>query len=112
MQNDKRNPITTVVSSALISSTLIAPFVYLELRYASQNYSEFPYPLFAVMWLLPATFFIASAPLLRSLRTPEAVLAHPVSLVFRIASLALLAAFWIGLIQDQLPCFLGVPNCD
>lgn len=27
--------------------------------------------------------------------------------------LALTLAFlWVGLVSDQMPCFLGVPNCD
>lgn len=23
-----------------------------------------------------------------------------------------IAVFWSGLVLDQMPCFLGVPNCD
>jgi hypothetical protein len=26
--------------------------------------------------------------------------------------LILLAWLWVGLIHDQMPCFLGVPNCN
>ena len=39
-------------------------------------------------------------------------MAHPTNLLFRVAFLALIAIIWAGILIDQLPCFLGVPNCD
>lgn len=103
---------TMFAKAALISSILVAPFVLLELRYGSQSYSKFPYPLFAILWLLPAAFLMTIAPLLRPAHAGDRVLARPVTLVVRIAIVALLAILWIGAIREQLPCFLGVPNCD
>jgi len=40
------------------------------------------------------------------------MLANPVRFLFRVAFLTLLVIMWGGIIMDQLPCFLGVPNCD
>ncbi|HET8546528.1 MAG TPA: hypothetical protein VFL57_00915 [Bryobacteraceae bacterium] len=112
MKNDKLNRIATLTTAAVISSAMVAPFVFLELRYGAQNYSSFPYPLFGVLWLLPTAFVVTIAPVVRSVRTGDSVLSRPVTLVFRTGLLALIAVLWMGLIRDQLPCFLGVPNCD
>ena len=112
MTKDKPSRVVTLITAALISGALVAPFVVLELWYGSHNYSSFPYPLFAMLWLLPAAFIITIAPLVRTVRTGGSVLAQPVTLMVRIGFLALVALFWIGLVKDQLPCFLGVPNCD
>ena len=111
-ENDKLNLIANILLAALISSALVTPLVFLELHYASQDYSEFPYLLFAVLWLLPAAFVLTITPLVRAVRAGKRLLAHPATLVVRIAFLALVAMLWMGGIHDQLPCFLGVPNCD
>lgn len=29
-----------------------------------------------------------------------------------LAVMVLLAGSWAGILLDQMPCFLGVPNCD
>ena len=112
MRVDKLNHLTGLLNAALISSVLAVLLVFVELRYASQSYSKLPYLLFAILWFLPTAFVIAIAPLVRAFRTRDSVLTHPVALVLRIAFLTLVAVLWIGLIQDQLPCFLGMPNCD
>jgi hypothetical protein len=39
------------------------------------------------------------------------VAAHPET-IGMLALLVLIAWFWVGLVDDQMPCFLGVPNCD
>ena len=112
MPNERPNLAALLVIAALISSVLIAPFVLLELRYGSHNYSSFPYPLFVMLWLLPMGFVMTIAPIVRSLRTGRSALAHPVTLALRVICLAVFAVLWIGVVQDQMPCFLGVPNCD
>lgn len=97
-----------LIAAALTGLILVSPFVALELR---QDRQAFPYPLFAMLWLLPAVFVIAIAPLARTVRC-GGVLAHPATLAIRVVLLALLAILWMGLIQDQMGCFLGAPNCD
>jgi hypothetical protein len=32
--------------------------------------------------------------------------------LLRVVFLAFIARMWIGILIDQMPCFLGVPNCD
>jgi hypothetical protein len=66
----------------------------------------------APRWLPPTIFFLVATPIVRGLRAGEAILAHPIALLLRATFLALLATGWVSLLRDQLPCFLGVPNCD
>jgi hypothetical protein len=100
---------STTIAAALVSTALVAPLLYLELRY---GYSDFPYPLFAILWLVPAVFVFAAVPLVRAIRAGESVLTHPVVLSLRVSILVLAALFWVAIVNDQMPCFLGVPNCD
>jgi hypothetical protein len=104
--------LSTLLTAGLTSSVLIAPLVLLELRYGTHNYSSFPYPVFAILWVLPPLFVFTIAPLIRPVRPGGSVLAHPMTLLLRVAVLALIGMLWTQLLTDQLPCFLGVPNCD
>ena len=102
----------TMLSAAFASTALVLPFVYLELRNGSQNSADFPYPLFIVLWALPAASLLSAIPVVRTLRAGRNVLDRPGVLAVRVAFLILAAWFWVGLVNDQMPCFLGVPNCD
>jgi hypothetical protein len=112
MENHQGNLVNTLRTAAVISSVLVVPLLLLELRFGSQSYSSFPYALFAILWLLPVASVIMIAPFVRSVRAGQSILANPTTLVVRIAFLALFAVLWMLLVRDQLPCFLGVPNCD
>jgi hypothetical protein len=57
--------------------------------------------------------FLAAMPIVRAVRAGESVMAHPIALVLRIAFLTVVAAGWLFMLWDQMPCFLGrVPGCD
>jgi hypothetical protein len=100
---------STVLAAILVSSGLVAPLIFFELRF---GYSNFPYTLFAVLWLVPAAFVLTAAPLVRAVRAGQGVFAHPISLTARLCFLVLAGLFWVVVVNDQMPCFLGVPNCD
>ena len=116
MQAMKTNRfINTFGLPALIGLILMAPFAFLELWYNTAktfSFSRFPFPLFVVLWLLPTVFVVTVAPIVRGIRAGNNVLVHPISLLWRIVLPAFIALMWTGLVYDQLPCFLGVPNCD
>ena len=101
-----------LAAAGIIGTLLVLPFVILELTLGQLSYSSFPFGLFAILWLLPTTLTLVAAPVVRSLRSGSGPHGHPVAFVFRVAFLMLIAVFWIGLLNDQMPCFLGVPNCD
>ena len=115
MNNDTKSIFTTFGAAALIGLLLTVPFVLLEWRYNTAQMPSllhFPLPLFGILWLLPTVFIITVAPVARAIRSDGGLLAHPVTLLLRVVFLALIAVMWTGLVYDQMPCFLGVPNCD
>lgn len=97
---------------AIISFMLVLPFMILELVYRRNLNAGFPVVLFAFMWLLALSFMFTLMPILQSVRGGNRNMLHPASVLPRIAVLMLVAALWLGLVLDQMPCFLGVPNCD
>ena len=115
LQNIMNNNTKNIGAAALISLVIVAPFAFLELRYnaeTSRSLIHFPLPVFGLLWLLATAFIITAGSIVRTVRAGERLLAHPVTLLFRLVFLALVAWLWGGLFIDQLPCFLGVPNCD
>ena len=99
---------------AIISSFLVLPFMMLE-WVNTGTFPEFglsfPIPLFALMWLLAFSFVYILTRMMRgeSARVRRAPgLAAGVGIV----ALVLIAYAWVGIVVDQMPCFLGVPNCD
>ena len=100
--------------AAIISFVLVLPFAILEVRNNTIPREEAPgiFLLFAVLWLLPTVFFFVLIPIVRNVRAGNSILASPLVLVLRVASLVVIGSIWVWGFMDQLPCFLGVPNCD
>ena len=101
-------------SLALISFILVLPFVILESlnnTITKQNALGL-IVLFGLLWLLAIAFIVILVPIVRTVRAGNSVMANPINLLLRVAFLALIAMMWGGIIIDQLPCFMGVPNCD
>jgi len=59
-----------------------------------------------------AAGIIAGGPIVRTLRAGGSLFAHPFHLIIVVIISFLFAAGLVGLIVDQWPCFMGVPNCD
>ena len=51
-------------------------------------------------------------PIMQNVRGGSSMVAHPMNLVLAVAILIAIAMTWGALLVDQIPCFLGVPNCD
>lgn len=96
--------------SASAGLLAVAPLMVLER--INQPNSAFPFALFAIMWLLAALFVAILMPLARKIRRENGVSSHPTTLLLGAFVLVIFAAMWGGLLVDQMPCFLGVPNCD
>ena len=109
-----KNTATDLRAAAIISFMLVLPFAILEASFNPVNGRNAPglLALFGLLWLLPAAFIVILAPVVRAARAEESTTASPVSILFRVAFLALIAVMWGGLLVDQMPCFVGVPNCD
>ena len=97
---------------AIISSILVLPFTILELM-NRRNFQEcFPIALFVFMWLLSLSFILVLTPIVRNSEARNRNIANPLGLLPRIAFLVLVTWVWMAVVLDQMPCFLGVPNCD
>jgi hypothetical protein len=59
-----------------------------------------------------AAGIIARGPIVSTVRAGGSLFAHPLHLLVVVVISFLFAAGVVGLIVDQWPCFLGVPNCD
>ena len=101
-------------SAAIISFILVLPFVILEFLNSSvtKDNASGLILLFGVLWLLPTVFIVILKPILRSARAGKSLMEKPVTLLLKVTSLVLIATVWGWGLMDQLPCFLGVPNCD
>jgi hypothetical protein len=104
--------LTNVSLPALISLLLVIPFMIMEVVNRRGFNEGFPIPLFVMMWLLPLSFILTLRPIVRYLRAGNSLITQPVSLLIRIVILVFVAWMWTSLLIDQMPCFLGVPNCD
>ncbi len=100
----------SLITQAVISLVVVLPFIILELI-DRQNFNKgFPLVLFVAMWILSFSFILLLMPLARSLRHRN--LTSPLAALPRVFLLAVIASIMIRLVIDQMPCFLGVPNCD
>ena len=110
--NPMKNILTNLRSPAIISLLLVVPFIIMELV-NRRNFNEgFPFPLFGFMWVLPILFILTLTPMVQTVRAGNSLMANPISLLLKVAFLLFLAWFWGNIVVDQMPCFLGVPNCD
>jgi hypothetical protein len=114
--NPMKNILTNLRSSALISFLIVFPFIIMELvnrqSFRALGKESFPFPLFGILWLLSMLFVLTGMPILRNVRAGNKLLANPVSLLLGVVFLAIIAWAWGSWIIDQMPCFMGVPNCD
>jgi len=97
---------------AIISALHVLPFMIMELVNRRSLPEGFPIPLFIFMWLLGLTFVALLMPILRSLATGNSAIENHISLLPTVAFLIFIAWLWVTVVVDQMPCFLGVPNCD
>lgn len=106
---------TDLRSAALVSFILVLPFLILEFLFntplTKQNALGLT-PLFGLLWLLPMAFIVILMPIVRNVRAGNSIMANPINLLLRVAFLVFLALMWGGILIDQIPCFMGVPNCD
>ena len=96
----------------LLSLMCVLPFTVMELVNRRTFHEGFPFSLFIVLWLLPFIFLLILTPIVQKAREGRRLAENPVDLVFGIILLVFIAIMWVNLLADQMPCFLGVPNCD
>jgi hypothetical protein len=50
--------------------------------------------------------------IVEKVRAKTNIMDDPIALLPSASFLILMAWLWVGILLDQMPCFLGVPNCD
>jgi hypothetical protein len=98
--------------AAVVSTVLVLPLVILELVNRREFHEGFPVALFGLLWLLPMMFIVILTPIVQHVRSGNGVPPNRIDLSIRVVLLALIALAWASWMIDQMPCFLGVPNCD
>ena len=111
-ENIMQTFLTTLRVPAIVSFTLLLPFMIMEIINRRSFNEGFPIILFIVMWFLPVLFLLILTPILRTIRSGNGLFTSPIKLLLSIAVLVLIAIVWTSALIDQMPCFLGVPNCD
>ena len=101
-----------LLGATAASVALVLPFILLELINRRVFNEEFPFGLFAILWVVAFSFILILRRVMSDLRSRGTARRRPLSTTVRLASLVFLAWSWVALIQDQMPCFLGVPLCD
>jgi drug/metabolite transporter (DMT)-like permease len=100
------------VASLLISLTLVAPFIVLQWVNRRTFDEVFPFVLFTFMSLHSLFIVLLLTPALQRLRTERSPRTlkpgHWIGLLLGV----FLVYVYVNVVIDQLPCFLGVPNCD
>ena len=104
--------LTTFKVPVITSFMLVLPLMIMEVVNRRSFNEGFPILLFIVMWLLPVIFLLILTPMIRTVRAGNSLLGSPIKLLLSIAFLVLIAIVWTSALVDQMPCFLGVPNCD
>jgi uncharacterized membrane protein len=105
--------IATDLRTAVFGSfILVLPFAILEAANSTLTRQNVPsvIVLFGLLWLLALAFLVVLIPVVRNVRTGNA--ANPLKLLLAVAVLLVVASIWGSIVADQMPCFLGVPNCD
>ncbi|HEX6124287.1 MAG TPA: hypothetical protein VFZ23_02840 [Pyrinomonadaceae bacterium] len=108
-----RSVLTRVVVPALIGLVGTVPFIILEgVNTRGFATKGFPVALFGALWLLGFAFAGSASHVFRSFKKRSYAGARPLVFLLSTAFLVLIAVSWASIVTDQMPCFLGIPNCD
>lgn len=107
-----KNKILSLLIPIFLGVLATLPFVALEWTNGGQFKDGIPYPVFIPMWFFASAFFSLLIPFVQDIRARRDLLQDKLTLSLRLLALVFLIWLWIGFVSDQMPCFLGVPNCD
>ena len=94
------------------SSLLVLPLIVLEYTNQQNTNASFPFFLMGVLWLLPVIFFWLLLSSLKDYKYKENSLKNSILFWSKIVLLLIVTGLWLVILEDQIPCFLGIPNCD
>jgi hypothetical protein len=96
----------------LTSAGLVAPFFVLQWINRRAFDEDFPVALFTFMALNALLVVLASMPAFGRFQSEGTLKRLRFGHWAGVALSVVLAIVYVNVVIDQLPCFLGVPNCD
>jgi hypothetical protein len=102
----------SIFKSAAAGLAATIPLMVLQWVNMPDMWADFPIAVFGSLWVFAALFVGTAGAVLKQVRTPDKTMAMKMWLVAGIGFALAVAMVWIGFVADQMPCFLGVPNCD
>lgn len=103
---------SNVLTAVVLATLLVSPFAALSATIGQLSYSGFPAALFAILWLAALAAVWTAAPTVRDLLAGRNPFSNPPAAALRLCAFLLVTIFWFNIVADQMPCFLGIPNCD
>ena len=101
-----------LIVAAVISLIILLPFIMMEILNRKGMPESFPVFLFAFLWLLQGAFLFLILPLVKKLWIGKGFQLKFTALLVRLPVMIFIAWMWSSILVDQMPCFLGVVNCD
>ena len=129
--NSMKGLLTNPMSAAIISFILALPFVIILSLLMLNIKPDFgplesllnnpdPYQpnvlgsfiVLGAFLLAVLACIVARAPIVRTMRAGGSLFAHPINLMLAVFVLSFITRLVVGIMVDQYPCWIGVPNCD
>jgi hypothetical protein len=101
-----------LISAAVLGFIFLIPLIALELVNRWKFAESFPFQFFTFAWILQTIFILLLIPIIKKIQSGKSLQKNPIIFILQVAGLLLIAYIWAGLIIDQWPCLMGVPNCD
>ena len=98
-----------MVAPVVLSACAVAPLLFLEVRnnVTSRRGADYVV-LFGLLWVVSLAVGLTARRVARAVR--EGDLRY--GTLVRMTVLVVLVGVWFSIVNDQMPCFLGTPNCD
>ena len=97
--------------SMLAGLSSVIPFIAMEFVNGGFSRYGFPLILFVALWLVASFFFYSLSTGVNMIRFPDRPARKALGILV-LSSSIFFAWFWIMVVIDQMPCFLGIANCD
>ena len=108
----KRTSKDSLVLAAFLGFFSLLPFAFLELINKGTFNEGLPLQLYTFAWIVLTVFMFLLLPIVEIVNLRKSIFEKPVELTLRLFGLVLLVSILGGLLADQWPCLMGVPNCD
>jgi hypothetical protein len=101
-----------ILRSIALGLALTIPFIVMELLNRINYSYNFPFVLFIVLWLLASGFAALITSVYPGIIQGNMLADGIWKPTGKVVLLLIIILLWLVIVIDQMPCFLGVANCD